>query len=302
MTIDSQPSLTAFDETCEAARRAAEAGSFDEARRRFDQAADIARQLGDEGRADLVAAKRAAIAIEEGHGQTELPALRALLVRNLDAVVCRYASYNLARWYELQKEYGKALFYARVARDKALLADKAEWIAASHNQLGNVLLAQSKIHEATGQYEGALELMPSAPTAARARVLDNLGYCRVLAGDLRAGFSLLYASLRILRRVGAERYAISTLLDLSYAHLEARRPSTALRHGKAALDLARQHEDLESVKNAYFLLGEAANQASDAASARRYFSLLQCEYFPQQAYLADLLLSVDMRKLVNLHA
>ncbi len=291
-----------YDQAAAAARRAAEAGDFAQALAHFDTAKAIADDLGDVQRAELILAKRASIAIEVGGGQAEVSGLRLLLVRNGDAGVCRYAAYNLARWYEIQKEFAKALFYARVAREKALLAEESEWIAASDNQLGNVLLAQSKASEAAAHYESALDLMSTEPTPARARILDNLGYCRVLAGRLDEGFRLLYASLGILRRAGAERYAISTRLDLSYAHLEARRYRSAIRHGEIGLALARRHEDPESIKNAYYLLGEAANLASDGATARGYFTRLQEEFFPDHGYLPSFLLAVDVRKLVNLHA
>jgi tetratricopeptide (TPR) repeat protein len=294
--------LAAYEAASLAARRAAEAGAFEEALRWFDAASDAARALDDERLLDLAAARRASILIEDGRGRNEVAKLRELLMRNVDVAVCRYAAYNLARWYELQREFAKALFYARVAREQAVNAGDAEWLAASHNQVGNVLLAQSRVPEAGAEYETALELMPRDPTPALARVLDNLGYCRVLAGRLRDGFALLYASLRILRRAGAERYSISTRLDLCYAHIEAERYVEAHRHGETALALAREHGDNEAVKNAYFLLGEAANLNSDTAAAQAYFTRLQREYFPTQTYLPSFLLAVDVRKLVNLHA
>ena len=292
----------AYDVACAAARCAAEAGTFDEALGFFAAAAEAAQALDDRRRADLVVAKRAAVLIEQGCGDGEPARLRSLLLSSGDTSVCRYAAYNLARWYELRKEYGKALFYARLGRDRAEVAQQREWLAASHNQVGNVLLAQSKAAEASAEYEVALALMPAAATPARARVLDNLGYCRVLAGRLREGLDLLYSSLRILRRAGANRYSISTLLDLSYAHLESGRYREADRHGRTALDLARRHGDHESVKNAYFLLGEAANLSADLETAHAYFSRLQSEYFPEQTYLPSFLLAVDVRRMVNLHA
>ena len=60
--------------------------------------------------------------------------------------------------------------------------------------------------------------------------------------------------------------------------------------------------DQDAVKNAYFLLGEAANLRADVDTAHGYFERLQTEFFPDQPYLSSLLLSVDVRKLVNLHA
>ncbi len=291
-----------FQQLLGRALRAWEAGQSDEARYACDEARAWAAARGEGGLVDLVIARRASIAIEDGSGQGELPALRDLLVRSVDPVVCRFAAYNLARWYELTKEYKKALFYARLARERAELTARPEFMAASHNQVGNILLAESSVDEARREYERALELMPAEPTPARARVLDNLGYCRVLQGRLAEGFTLLYDSLRMLRRAGASAYETSTRLDLCYAHLEAQRYEASRRHGEAALRLARVYNDGESIKSAYYLLGENANLSGNAFAARRYFVRLQREFYPDQEYLPGFLLAVDVRKLINLHA
>jgi tetratricopeptide (TPR) repeat protein len=291
-----------FLELSARALRAAEAGEFDEALRVFDEARAWAAARGETRLVDLVIARRASIPIEDGRGQGELPGLRDLLVRSLDPMVCRFAAYNLARWYELAREYKKALFYARLARERSELTHRPEWLAASHNQVGNILLAESKVEEACAEYEAALGLMPAENTPSRARVLDNLGYCRVLQARLGEGLTLLHESLRLLRLARAERYEISTRIDLCFAHLEAGRYGVARRQGERALDLARAHGDSDSVKNAYYLLGETANLAGNAFAARRYFLKLQQEFFPDQHYLPGFLLAVDVRKLVNLHA
>ena len=60
---------------------------------------------------------------------------------------------------------------------------RRDWLASSCNLMGNTLLAESHIEQATEQYELALELTPDDPSVARGMVLDNLGYCRVLQGD-----------------------------------------------------------------------------------------------------------------------
>ena len=52
----------------------------------------------------------------------------------------------------------------------------------------------------------------------------------------------------------------------------------------------------------HFLLGEAAHLSADTDTAQIYFSRLQSEYFPDQTYLPSLLLAVDVRRLINLHA
>jgi Tfp pilus assembly protein PilF len=144
--------------------------------------------------------------------------------------------------------------------------------------------------------------MPPEPSPARARILDNLGYCSILQGRHRQGYTYLYQSLRLLRRFGAERYQISSRLDLCFAHLETGHYRHAWRHGVAALELAQRMGEPDSVKNALYLLGEVANLQGDLDLARSYFSRLQREFFPDASYLPGFLLAVDVRKLVNLHA
>jgi tetratricopeptide (TPR) repeat protein len=212
------------------------------------------------------------------------------------------AAYDIARQYELVKDFRKALFYARIARDRSLQIGSADWIASSHNQMGNALLAQCRVDEAVEEYEQALAAMPDGPSIWRARILDNLGYCRVLQRRPRQGFALLYASLRVLRRHGARRYEVSTRLDLSFAHLEARRLPTAHRHARAALALAEEAGDADSIKNALFLLGEIASVGGAEDEAANHFGRLQREFFPQAGYLTGFLQAVNVLGLINLHA
>jgi tetratricopeptide (TPR) repeat protein len=291
-----------FEELRGRGEKAVRAGRLEEAQGCFDQALAWAREHGGQPQVDLGICNRAAVVIEMGRGDGEVPHLREILVRNLDPFICQLAAYNISRHYELTKNYKKSLFYARIALDRAAVLGRREWLAASHNLIGNTLLAESFISEARREYELALEQAPPEPTAARGQILDNLGYIRVLQGELREGCSLLYASLRILRRCGAQRHEISVRLDLCFAHLETGRYRLSLRHGLAALALAEAMEDGASVKNALYLLGEVANLSDDVEGARGYFGRLHRDFFPDAGYLPEFLLAVDIRKLVNLHA
>jgi tetratricopeptide (TPR) repeat protein len=291
-----------FEDLRQRGYHAVEAGRLEEAEELFDLALAWAREHGDARAIDLGVCNRAAVAIELGEGEGELPRLREILVRNADPVSCRVAAYNIARFYELTKNFKKALFYARISRDRSDVLGRRDWLASSHNLIGNTLLAESFIEQAREQYERALELMPPEPSPARARILDNLGYCSILQGRHRQGYTYLYQSLRLLRRFGAERYQISSRLDLCFAHLETGHYRHAWRHGVAALELAQRMDEPDSVKNALYLLGEVANLQGDLDLARRYFSRLQREFFPDASYLPGFLLAVDVRKLVNLHA
>lgn len=293
---------TAFEELRSQGLRAIETGELEEAAEKFEAALGLAREHGDLKRIDLALCNWAAAVIELGRGDGEISRLREVLLRNSDPVNCRMAAYDIARYYELKKNYKKALFYARITRDRSEVLGRRDWLASSHNLIGNTLLAESFVEEACAEYEKALELIPAEPSPARGQILDNLGYCRTLQGRHDEGYRLLYESLSLLRRFGARRHEISARLDLCYAHLETRRYGHARRQGQAALSLAESLGDRDAVKNALYLLGEVANLSGDLEAARGYFARLHRDFFPDAGYLPEFLLAVDIRRLVNLHA
>ena len=277
-------------------------GRLDRAAATVAEASAWAAAHGTQDQVDQCTCVGIATGLELGDAAIEVRPLREILLRNAEAGNCLLAAYTLARHYELRKEFKKALFYSRIARDRAAGLERADYQASIHNQVGNALLALSQIDEACGEYEQALALMPVDESTWRARILDNLGYCRVLQGRPADGYPLLYESLSVLRRLGARRYQISTRLDLSFAHLESGRLRHATRQASVALDLAEEFDEPDSIKNALFLLGEAYNLRGEETLAESCFRRLQRTYFPDQGYLSGFLLSVDVRKMVNLHA
>jgi tetratricopeptide (TPR) repeat protein len=278
-----------------------EAGRLEEAEAIIRRALAAAQEQGDPRHVDGAICALAAVAIQLGHGDGELPRLREILLRSTDAGNCRLAAYNISLHYEFARNYKKSLFYARIAYDKALQLGRRDWLAYSRNQLGNALLGQSFVDEASLEYQAAVELIP-APGVWRAIILDNLGYCRVLQKRFAEGYAFLYESLRQLRRFSAERYRVLPHLDLCFAHLETGHYVHARRHGIAAFELAKKFGNAEALKNALYLLGETANLSGDTEIASGYFNRLQRDYFPDSPYLTGFLLAVDVRKLVNLHA
>jgi tetratricopeptide (TPR) repeat protein len=278
------------------------AGELVPALRIFDEALAAARETGDQGLLDRAYCNRALPAIELGQLDESLPELRQILLRSNDIENRYLASYHVARAHELRKEYKKALFYARAAKENAAASGRAEWEASSFNQIGNLLLAESQVEDAYVAYGRALDRMPNQSELWRARILDNLGYCEVLLGRAQAGFTLLFQSLRAIRRARAPRYEISTRLDLCFGYLEIGRLPAARRQAEVALALSEEHDDRESLKNALYLLGEVTNLEGDLATARACFSRLQKTFYPDNAFIPDFLLAIDVRKLINLKA
>jgi tetratricopeptide (TPR) repeat protein len=282
--------------------QALRAGDLPAALALFDRATDAARQSGDADLVDLAVCNRSAIQIELGEGATVMPEMRAVLMRSRDAQTCMVASTNAARIHDLARDYKKGLFYARLAGDHAVVGGDASQIASIRNLAANLLLADSRVDEAVLEYEAALALMPVDDPVWRARARANLGYCRVLQERLSEAFELLNESLDVLRRHDARLYLISPLTDLAFAQLESGHPDAALEAAQEALALAREFEDETGLKNALYLLGEAAGLVGDLARARETFLELQQRYYPDKPFVCDFLLSVDVRKIVNLRA
>jgi tetratricopeptide (TPR) repeat protein len=296
------PLLERYEQLKRQAELARERGDLEAALAFSSEAWSVASAAGDSGRTDRALCDRAIPAIELGDWETPARDLREVLLRSSEAEVRMMASYHLARLHELRKETRKALFHARAARQYSQEFNQERWSAATLNQLGNLLLAESQTASAFEAYTAALLTMPPDNQVWYARVLDNLGYCCVLQGSLREGFSLLLKSLRTLRRLGARRYEISTRLDLCFTYLEAGRYNHAYRHGAVALQLADELADGDAVKNALYLLGEAANLSGQEDRARELFARLQHDFYPGRGFVTDFLLAVDVRQMVNLRA
>lgn len=291
----------AFEEFRRLWQQSVEQGRPDEAEPIIRRALIWAREHGDQRLTDRAVCWLAAVVIYLGRGEAEVPQLREILMRSDDVGNCRRASYYLSMHHEFSRNYKKSVFYARIALDRAQQEGRTEWIAYTSNQLGNALLGESFVEEASRSYETAVRLIPQ-PGVWRACALHNLGYCRILQERFAEGYSHLYKCLRLLRHFRVERYQIGPLLDLCFAHLETGKYPNARRHAVAAIRLAEKFGDADGIKNALYLLGETANLMGETERAGSYFSRLQRDYYPEAPYLPSFLLTVDVRKMVNLHA
>lgn len=304
MLLDASPDVR-FDALIEEGRALLAADRLPESLRVLEEAERLAEGSGDRRAADRAYANRCAvmIAIDRGLSAESLHRLREILMACDDAVTAWLAAYNIARAYEFAKEHRKGLFYARIALDRARLLASADWVASSRNQIGNFLLAESRFEQACEEYEAALTLLPEDQASVRkAAIFDNLGYTYVMLGRVGEGLSLLYRSLRRFRALGTRRETILPHLSLCFSLLEVGNFRHALKHGATALALAEEADERDSIKHALFLLGEAAQQGGDPNLARRSFERLQERYFPGASYLTEVLLTVDVRKLINLKA
>lgn len=228
--------------------------------------------------------------------------LRQVLMRSTDPNTACLAAYNIARIYELAKKIQRALFYANLAFEHSQKPDAASWEAACLNLLGNLELADSQWEQACSRFERALRYSPAVPALQRAFITDNLGYCRFVQRRFDEGFELVFESLRTFIREGARDFELYPRLSLCYGYLEVKKYRPALRHGTRALETALRIGDETAHKNALFLVGESFNLMGDQERAWETFETLQQRYFPESPHIPTLLMSLDVRSLVNLKA
>jgi Tfp pilus assembly protein PilF len=284
------------------AEQAFGAGELDASERLIDQWLEIATASGDAVLIDRACCIRSAVQLERGSFEEAVATLGKILLRSAEPENRRLAAYTLARAYDRREEWNRALFYARLALESAQKLGRQEWIASSENQIGTLLLTSSYFEEAIASFERALRVLPQTASIERSIIIDNLGYCYTIRGRFKEGFRALFESLRTLRCLGARRYEIEPRMSLSFAYLEIERPERSLRHGLAALAMAEEFGDQESIKTSLFLLGEAAKLLGNDFGAQRYFRRLQESYYPLETQLTDMLMVVDARSMVNLKA
>lgn len=291
-----------FDELRENGRAHAEAGRLRAALDCFDGALAVAEERGSERLVDLAVCNRGAVLINMGRQNEVMAPLREILLRNSDTKNCLVAAYNLSRAHERNKQTKKGLFYARIACENARALDSSAWLIGSHNQIGNCLLGESYFEQAADEYRLALRLQVCEPSVARAGLLVNLGYSRMMVNRFEEGFAYAFAAVRWFRRFDAVVYLSLPHQDLCYAYLEIGRLERARKHGTRALELARKFEDPDRVKSSLYLLGETESCLGEDDRAATYFLELQQQFYPDAPDLVSILSRVDSRQLVNLRA
>jgi tetratricopeptide (TPR) repeat protein len=281
---------------------ALEAGHLQTAADSFRTAVAVAAGLASDVE-DRALCNYASVAIALGDPDAPLQSLRQVLLRTSSLEVEFLAAIALSRAHDARKEATKALFYGRLAKARAEALGDAERLASALNRLANALVADSAFAEAATSYRQALALVPGGEVEDLGGLFTaNLAYCEVVTGETRTGMRRLFHLLRNARQRSSRRLEMIARIDLCFAYLELERHAEAERHGLRGLALAEEVGEVDWIKNGLYLLGEAAVLSGHEDIARERFAMLQSRFYPSQTYLPELLITVDVRKLVNLRA
>ncbi|HEX8170391.1 MAG TPA: hypothetical protein VF824_07620 [Thermoanaerobaculia bacterium] len=238
----------------------------------------------------------AMIAIERTGPEVNDLARVILRRRNLRHVYL--AAYALQYKYRLENDLKRALFYGQLALRTSEDAKEPSWRRVVLLELGNIYELDSQIATAIECFRESLALGDESAEnrdrdLSHGYALENLGYCLLLEGKIEDGLAHVHEALAMLSDpMGrAEAY-----IDLCYGYVESGDYTRAILYGEAGLEIAR---DSRQIRNAHYLLGEAAYKSGDAESADFHFSEL-AKFYPQFKNLKHLLYAIDLRSMVNL--
>lgn len=270
-------------------------GETEEAIALYEQALPLAES--EDARELIVVSKaQALIAIDrDGDEVRQLPAI--IMRRRSPRHVYIAATALMRRWDE--KDNHKAIFYGEIARDAAEEIGDAMMCATTHNNLGIVFNSDSRFEDAANAFEKALsnlaKIQPATGTtiSLRAGVIGNLGGTKILQDDYDEGIYLLNMALPDLRGAYAKAEACA---DLCLGYMQTERYDEAEYYGREALDLATV---ARQTRNANHLLGELMVRQGRYDEAEDFFDVV-AGYYPQYGTrVRELLMSVDLCKVVN---
>ena len=260
----------------------------------FDQALALAQD--DETR-ELITINKASVHVRLGEATAEVQQLPRIIMRRRNPRHVWLASYYLAAKFENEKEFSKARFYLEIALTTAQETDDTEERAQTLVHLGNNYVFDSRPDEAISCYTEALALLGEGIAGGiwRAFALQNLGYARLLKEDSAAGVELILEAVSLMKVTGAEGYASESYIDLCHGYLDLGDLEKAQHYGELGLEGATEQRQ---VRNAHYLLGEVAHNLGESERAAFHFEKLAA-YYPEFPHLKNLLVAIDLRKMVN---
>ena len=287
-------SATSVDVLRQAALAKARNEEFDEAIALYDEA--LATVSDDEMR-ELLTINKADALIALSRSGPEVQQLPAILMRRRNHHHTFLAAYALMYKHRLQNEAKRGIFYGQVALDAAVGAGEPMWKLGALNELGIIYETDSQFQMSIECFQQALTLIDEISNNddrefGRAAVVQNLGYNKLLVGETAEGITLISS---ILDQIEGPSNFVDAHLDLCYGYLELQQYETALEHGSVGLSHATEPRQ---IRNAHYLLGEAAYKSGDVERAEIHFDEL-ARFYPQFRNLKSLLFAIDLRSMVN---
>lgn len=300
--LDAESAEERYYELRDRSQVLANQGRLDEALAALEESLQVAREIGDENLVATAICNVAGIAIWLGNTTDYVADLRSILMRNFDAETSYRAAYQLSHAFVLRKEFKKALFYGKIARDRALAAADDLYVGRSLNQIGLGLMGDSRFQKAVRHFQDSMFRLGSVPAVSIGPKV-NCAYCLIVLGLVHEGMAQLFSSLRWMKRRNTQPVSQGFAhLFLCCGYLELGRVRRAWTHGMKARELSEETGDFELMKGSLFMLGDVERTAGDNAAAYEWFAEMQRRFYPNDPGMPELMSQVGMTKVVNLKA
>jgi tetratricopeptide (TPR) repeat protein len=268
---------------------------LDEAIALYDEALGLA---SDEEVRELITINKAETLIAVHRGGPEVQALPMILMRRRNARHTFLTAYALMYKHSLLNETKRAIFYGQIALGAANDANQSIWKLRALNEFGLVYQTDSQFPKAIECFEQALACVDQVSDGtdtsfSRLAIIANLGYTRMINGETKEGLRLLHS---VIDEIPSPHLKCDTYVDLCYGYLDLQQYETARRYGEISLDLACEPRQ---VRNAHYLLGEAAYKSDDLDAAEYHFEEL-ARFYPEFRNMKSLLFAIDLRSMINL--
>lgn len=268
---------------------------FDDAIALYDEALALA--IDDEETHELVTINKANALIAAERSGPEVKALPMILMRRRNSQHTFLAAYALMYTHRLANETKRAIFYGQIALEAATQADQSYWKLGALNELGIVYEVDSRFPDAIECFKQALALIDTLDgvekSFSRSAIVTNLGYNELLVGETNEGLDHLHSAID---EICAAHAKSDAYIELCFGYGNLEQYETARHYGELGLELACEPRQ---VRNAHYLLGEAAYKMGDIDAAEQHFEEL-ARFYPQFRHLKSLLFAIDLRSMLNL--
>ena len=274
----------------------ARAEQYDEALALYDDALAL---VEDDAARELITINKADAMIASGRSGPEVQALPAILMRRRNLHHTFLAGYALMFLHRTENNIRRAIVFGETALRAANEANESFWKLAALNDLGICYEIDSQFAKAIECHQEAMELTSTIPDAAARRMsetvtLQNLGYNKLLIGQTVEGLELIHKALDSIQVPSS---VSDSYIDLCYGYMELHEYDKARHYGEIGLEFAMEPRQ---VRNAHYLLGEAAYKTGDTERADHHFDEL-AKFYPEFKSLKKLLFAIDLRSMVNLN-
>lgn len=273
----------------------ARAEQYDEALALYDEALTV---VTDDDVRELLTINKADAMIAAGRNGAEVQALPAILMRRRNLHHTFLAAYALMFLHRTENNIRRAIVFGETALRAATEANQPFWKLAALNDLGICYEIDSQFPRAIECLNEAMELTALMPNPAERKfsqtaIIQNLGYNKLLVGETIQGLQMIHA---VIDEIEVPSSKSDSYIDLCYGYLELKEFEKARYFGEIGLEHAAEPRQ---VRNAHYLLGEAAYEMGDIESAELHFDELT-KFYPQFRNLKKLLFAIDLRSMVNL--